>query len=441
MGETQGWADRPRLAGLLRRLATELDASQWEPPAAHAERRGAHLGRLFAHARARVPFYAERLDGVEIDPHGRLDPGGLARIPILTRAEAQAAGPQLLAVSLPAGHGGLAEESTTGSTGRPLRVTLTESEMLHRMAISVRRHRWSGRDAGGRMAAIRFMEDPEAGYPAGIERAHWDAPIRLLEPTGPMHLLDIDTPVSRQLEWLIRIMPDYLITYPTNLRALLAYSAQTGDRPTSLRGVGTFSEALPEGLHEVCGAVWGVTLVDSYSAVETGAVASQCPGGGCYHVHDEQLLVEVVDERGLEVPAGEVGRIVVTPLFNYAMPFIRYAIGDYARRGGPCRCGRGLSVIEGIAGRTRNMLRLPSGDRVWPQLGVRRLTEEFPIEQFQIAQTALLELEARLVTSRPLDEDEQARLRQLLVRRLGDDYSVAVRYQDSIPRTAGMKLR
>jgi phenylacetate-CoA ligase len=55
---------------------------------------------------------------------------------------------------------------------------------------------------------------------------------------------------------------------------------------------------------------------------------------------------------------------VVTPLHNFAMPLIRYAIGDYAEAGPPCACGRGLPVLARILGRARNLLTLPHGERI-----------------------------------------------------------------------------
>ena len=56
--------------------------------------------------------------------------------------------------------------------------------------------------------------------------------------------------------------------------------------------------------------------------------------------------------------------MVITDLHNFAMPLIRYEIGDYAEAGDLCPCGRGLPVITRIVGRVHNMLTLPSGEQV-----------------------------------------------------------------------------
>ena len=114
------------------------------------------------------------------------------------------------------------------------------------------------------------------------------------------------------------------------------------------------------------------------------------------------MLVEVIDAAGQPCAPGQVGRVVVTPLFNYAMPLLRYELGDYAEVGPPCPCGRGLPVLTRILGRERNALLVaPTGERYWPAFGSRKFTEIAPIVQHQFVQKDAEWIEARLVTERP----------------------------------------
>jgi phenylacetate-CoA ligase len=87
-----------------------------------------------------------------------------------------------------------------------------------------------------------------------------------------------------------------------------------------------------------------------YSANETGYLALQCPLSGHYHVQSETVLVEVLDEVGRACRPGETGAVVVTPLQNFAMPLLRYSLGDFAEVGSPCACGRHLPVLKEILG-------------------------------------------------------------------------------------------
>jgi phenylacetate-CoA ligase len=132
--------------------------------------------------------------------------------------------------------------------------------------------------------------------------------------------------------------------------------------------------------------------------------------------------------------------VVVTPLHNFAMPLVRYAIGDYAQVGSPCPCGRGLPVLERILGRSRNMLVLPGGERRWPRLAELRYNDVLPVKQFQVAQTGPTSLEVRLVAARKGSGEEEAMLRAIIVERMGYPFEVSFSYVAVIPRTAGGKF-
>ena len=93
----------------------------------------------------------------------------------------------------------------------------------------------------------------------------------------------------------------------------------------------------------------------------------------------ESVLVEILNDDGTPCAPGEIGRVVVTALQNFATPLIRYEVGDYAEASAPCPCGRGLPVIRRIMGRVRNLLVLPDGKKIWPAFGSRGLTEIAPI--------------------------------------------------------------
>lgn len=67
--------------------------------------------------------------------------------------------------------------------------------------------------------------------------------------------------------------------------------------------------------------------------------------------HAEHVLVELLDDRDQPVPSGEAGRVVLTTLQNFQNPMIRYEVGDIATGSlEPCRCGRGLPVLDRVMG-------------------------------------------------------------------------------------------
>jgi len=134
-------------------------------------------------------------------------------------------------------------------------------------------------------------------------------------------------------------------------------------------------------------------------------IAIQCPENDHYHVQAENLYVEVINEDGAPCRPGEIGRMVLSDLHNFTTPMIRYEIGDYAEVGEACAYGRGLPVLNRTAGRVRNMLTLPSGDKFWPSFPEGEMMPIALIRQFQVIQHDLERVEAKLVTARTLSGD------------------------------------
>lgn len=106
----------------------------------------------------------------------------------------------------------------------------------------------------------------------------------------------------------------------------------------------------------------GVRVCDEYSTEELGRVASQCPQGS-YHLHEDVVLTEIVDEQGRST--SDVGEVVGTELHNHAMPFVRYRQGDLARISDrACPCGRHTRLLTDLVGRRNDGFLLRDGTRL-----------------------------------------------------------------------------
>ena len=153
--------------------------------------------------------------------------------------------------------------------------------------------------------------------------------------------------------------------------------------------------------------------------------------------------MEVLGEDGRPCKAGETGRVIVTPLHNYAMPLIRYEIGDYVELGEPCDCGRGLPVINRILGREQEILVLPTGEQRWTLLGssdVHDFMEMAPIAQFQFAHVASNIIEVRLATKRVLTADEEGNIAEWARMKLGYPFEIRFAYFDEMPLSKAGKF-
>jgi len=259
--------------------------------------------------------------------------------------------------------------------------------------------------------------------------------------TGPVYALDIESDIDGQLDWLMARPPQYLLTYPTNLAALVRRARERGVTFPSLEQVITVSETVTADVRREVRDAWGVPIMDLYSAQEVGYIALQAPEGDHYLVPEEVIHVEILDEQDQPVSPGEVGRVVVTHLHNYAMPLIRYDIGDYAELGGPSPCGRTLMVLNRILGRSRGMLSFPDGSRHWPHLPYEHFESAAGVTQYQIIQHSLEKLEFRCTTKSPLNGDQKVALTKILQEGLGHPFAIEISEVDGIARSASGKFR
>ncbi|MBN2332250.1 MAG: phenylacetate--CoA ligase family protein [Deltaproteobacteria bacterium] len=418
----------------------QLEQSQWLEEQDIRRRQLLQLRPLYSHAAQHVPFYQQHLNALPCDQLAPISWEQWQAIPLLTRNDLQQAGDSIVSTSLPPGHGKPFPTATSGSTGKPVTVWHNDIITFFWLAFTLREHMWHQRDVAGKRASIRYTGGNNADPPSGLQFKSWGAPTAILFKAGPSCILDIKTPLDEQAAWLVREQPDYLLTHPTNAHALAHHFKQSSERLHNLKEVRTLAETLTAETVALCKEVWGVEVTDMYSTKEVGYIALQCPEQRTYHVQAENVLVEILREDGTPCRPGEVGKVVITSLHNYASPIIRYDIGDYAEVGTPCACGRGLPVINKIMGRVRNILTLPSGIKHWPVFNYPGLEAVVPFRQIQVLQHTPDSLEVRLVVEKKVSHDQEKQMKTIIQDALHFPFAVTFSYHDEIPRTRGGKF-
>ncbi len=420
-------------------LGHQLELSQWWSPEDLGRWQSERLQKLLRHARNTIPFYRLRLQQAGIDPKAPISAQQWRRLPVLTRADLQRLGRLMISTKVPAAHRPTTPLQTSGSTGMPIKAVSTALTRLYWNAITIRDHVWHQRELSGKLAAIR-AEGSDTLPRTGLVFPSWGPPTSEVYRTGPAALLGVQVDVKEQAAWLREQDPDYILTHPSNLMALAGHFLQTGQTMPRLREVRTYGETVNQALRDRCQQAWGVPLVDMYTATEAGYIALQCPEHEHYHVQSENMLVEILNANDQPCEPGEVGRVVITTLHNYAMPLIRYAILDYAQAGAPCPCGRGLPVLERVMGRQRNMLVLADGTTTWPTFPARVWGHIGSIRQMQLVQKSLEHIEVRLVADRRLSPSQENELGNVLCRRFGQPFQMSFRYLEHIDRGSNYKF-
>ena len=406
------------------------------------------LSLLLEHCARTVPFYADRLQRAGIAPGKRLTETAWRRLPILTRSDVQALGERLHARAVPAEFGPTSTVSSGGSSGIPVRVRKSALDAVLWESINLREELWHRDRPEGDLVRLRGIPDslpPEQAAAArskhGLILPDWGHPANLFWKTGRLGILSPKLPLSQQVAFLRKVRPDYLHTFPSYLRLLIAYIRETREKTGKLRAVFTASEQVSDELREDCQQVFGCKIVDNYTSGETGYIALQCPQTTNLHIQSEVVLVEVLGAGNAPCRPGEIGKVVVTPLHNFAMPLLRYEIGDEAQVAEPCACGRGLPALTRVVGRAEDYFLLANGERRRADISHYRLSAISAIREFRLVQRSYTQVVLQIVVSRPLTTDETAVVAGVVEKASGGLFETAIEEVPELDRTAAGKLR
>jgi phenylacetate-CoA ligase len=423
-------------------LVNQLLESEWLPRPQIVAEQLRQLRALLQFAKQQCLFYTDRIRSCGLNPAAITSLDDFRRMPLLTRTDLQDNFDLLRARTLPADTRDAGEMTTTGSTASPVKVLLTSKTVAFWNACCMRDFIWSDLDPKGKLVSLRyFPRGPQkARTPEGHESPDWGAPITYLFSTGPSLLMDVCTDLQVQLSLLLRADPDYILSYPSNLELLGQMLSKSGQKLTRLKCICSIGEILPDLVRQNIERLFSARVWDLYSAREVGYIASQCPSGHGYHVYDENVLVEILDDDGHPCSPGQPGRVVVTSLMNYGLPLIRYEIGDYAATiADPCPCGRNLSRLSHIIGRQRGQLIRPDGGIVFSYYLNSAIRRVGAIRQFQVIQHERDRIEVIVVPMAGFGAEQERQILETFQREFGCPIRVTVTRVPHIERAPGGK--
>jgi phenylacetate-CoA ligase len=256
---------------------------------------------------------------------------------------------------------------------------------------------------------------------------------------GTIHRLSVFVPLQEQIEWLNGLGEVYLNTFASNAIALARHVKRGGARP-KLLAVLTAGEPVMTGARHEIETALGCPCFDIVSNAELGMIACECPSHQGYHLQNELVRIELLDERNRPVKEGQWGRVVATPLYNFAMPLIRYDTGDWAKLKSPCSCGRQHPLIDSVYGRPSNLLRLGKADWMRPALASEEVEKHLPDCRWQLVQTAPKPVELRYMRYPGNSAVAATGARRYVKSLIDPTISVAVREVAALGPSAGGKF-
>jgi phenylacetate-CoA ligase len=418
------------------RYLRHLRQTQFDPPAVVAARQLGKLKQALRHAYETVPYYRRTWQAAGVHPCDVTALDDLKHFPIVTKADIRAHEAELLSTAYAKEK--LVVKRTSGSTGVPLTIRLDEPGKQWKFACTLRADEWSGWRLGQRVAKV--WGNPE------YRHFGWKGRLRNWLLDRAVHLdtvLLTDERIEEFIRAIRRHRPGLIFGHAHSLYLVADRLKKAG--VTDVRPNGVISTAMP--LHawqrRVIEEVFGVPATDRYGCEEVSLIACECEVHRGLHVNTDSVYVEIETTTDGCFRKPHTGPLLVTDLSNFAMPLIRYRIGDVVTlTDRTCPCGRGLPLIEKVEGRDADYVVTPTGGLV---SGIS-LTENFALliagaAQVQIVQETVTHLRIRLVPDERFSDESRRQIAKLV----GDTFGPAMRYDvelvDAIPQEPSGKYR
>jgi phenylacetate-CoA ligase len=389
-----------------------------------------------AHAYENVAFYRELFDRHGVRPGQIRGVADIGRIPVVTKQDLRAA-PVRSTVARGYDLARLLTAKTSGSSGEPFEVRRTWLEQRLSHLFRLRAQRQLGKRSGDRHAWIALKQAPQAVDHKMLGHAlHWlGFEYRLM--------LDVRDSVEAHLSRLKAFRPDIVSGYPNTLLHLGERLEADHRRKIRPRFLISDSEVLTPSMRTRLRKLWSAPVFEAYDSHEFNLIAWECRQGGGLHTCDDSVIVEVLQGERPASP-GERGETVITALHLYAMPFIRYRLGDLVTRGpDSCGCGQPFAKIEAIQGRMVDYFRLANGRWLHPfQLVALTMTDGLEwIGRYQLMHEREDRIVLRLVPASGATAGRIAEFERSAAELVGPGVSVEVVLVPEIAPEPGGKFR
>lgn len=307
---------------------------------------------------------------------------------------------------------------TSGSTGTPAHIHVSREMLIAKRAAHQRMLSWYGLE----------REDPEFQI-GGLKSNYKKHIYYLMRNKRYINSFQLNSnTINKHIKNYNSFKPKVLIGYPSSINRFLELSKNTFLHKPNI--IVTHAENLEQSIsNNILSAFRDSKLVNQYWSTE-GNIGVSCPAGNI-HFDEETIIPEIInqDESG-------TGELIITNLFSYDLPIIRYKIGDRVKISpSPCPCGRKTKTIEKLDGRSIDLFHL-SGNRTIPFIGVisAYLSEQvlsLGIQQYQIVHSrSKQEIQFTYTASAPLHPDTLRPITHYLQEKTHNH--VKINYQEKI---------
>lgn len=394
------------------------------------------LSTLLDHAQKNVPYYREMFRSLGIQSRDVRNLNDFSRLPILTKDIIRERQKELVREDVP--FDSFSKHHSGGSTGVPLTFYRERSYIDISEAGTFRTWMQCGWQPGEMVAFFWGADERLSKMPK------WQ--FRLRQHMRRLYQFDSFSSGPQEMDEWLRIWPSLGARiargYASTIARFSEHIEKSGKFITPLRGVFTTAEKLFPRQRDIISRVFGCKVYDCYGSSEVQNIAAECRRGRM-HVNADFVVLET--EQSSPGLADQAKPFLVTSLWNYAMPFIRYRNEDCGSLiEGDCDCGNSFALMELNISRVSDNFVLPNGRVVHGEFFTHLMYGSEGISTFQFHQTATDHITIWVV---PSAGSVEARSRVLAsavdqVTALSPEkLTVEVRETDNIPLSSAGKHR
>ena len=392
------------------------------------------LRALLEHAYENVPYYHKVFRELGLKPEDIKTTNDLTKLPLLTKEDIRNNIDKLVAKNYSKQK--LIPYSTGGSTGEPMNFFVDKTALSWNMAAAYREWSWGGYNIGDKMAYLW-------GAPQDISH-QTELKTKLVDLIRRRILLDAFNMTEKTLDKyagiLIKFKPTVINAYASAIYLMAQYVEKRGIEDIRPKAILTSCEMLFDYQRETVERAFGCEVFDYYSGRDTTLQAGECPEHSGYHLAIETGAIEFIngDEH---VAPGELGKIVLTDLCNYAMPCIRYEIGDLGVPSDEiCSCKRGLPLMEKVVGRVTDMITTREGTHIHGEFFTHLFYDTKGVKQFQFIQKTKDYAILKIIKEKGYSQAELDTIIRKIHKQCGD-MKIDIEFVEFIPLTRSGKYR
>lgn len=380
------------------------------------------LKKLIWYSYKWVPFYRRLFDKHGISPSDISHVEDLEHLPLLDKLTIKMEAEQLLSTQY--AQNKLIRQTTGGSTGIPLAVYRSNRSAALDKAAKLRTYFQNGYKPYFKIAVAQHLEPKQKFFHKfGIHR-EFAVPYRAT--------------IENQVKQIALSKAEVIDAQPNRIELISRYLVSRSISLDHVQIIFTHSEKLTDSQRSLVRNAFGVNPIDCYGCTESAAIAAECERHQGYHVNSDLVILESLPLNGRNSD-NSLQRIVLTNLNNFAMPLIRYEVGDLAIPSTQqCSCGSNFPLLAEIAGRTNDLMTLPSGEKISGFVLARSIEENDDVLQYRATQSRSGDIDIDLILVAGAKSPETS-----LLKRFSSDFpgvKVTFHYPEKIPLSPRGKL-